>query len=242
MIEEGSKVWVRIDPKKDEWTPGRIKQVLGNQRVCVLETQEEVTVPFDRVSRWGNQRIRTLELVDGIFIQNLVESRSFFERWLGQIEVKLEVSIPRRRYSTKERRLSMIAGLLPRDVIPERSLLIELGILGVGMPSWLEMALIGDGLWTSYLRIILINKGYRNGKTAARIQSAGMETRRRLQKVGDKLELRSLLPFVREKLHSGELVEAFLGWTYTFVGEKASRQLAEKFLAAMGKNTTKLLA
>lgn len=147
-------------------------------------------------------------------------SPSRFESWLKELEEGLGIFVP---FPTDpEQRIATVAGLLPRSMLQ---------LAGTNtLPSWREMALIGDGLWRTYLRFALVKKGYQNGQIAKK--TSGMESRKFLMKKGRKLNLQSYLPFVLDdRLHAGELAEAFLGWTFAYIGVEASFALAEKYLS-----------
>ena len=158
----------------------------------------------------------------------ILSTQSQFRFWLEELRKGLGVWLPFPTYFDKQKQVSMITSLLPRTIIQ-----VAFGEKSI-KPSLREMALVGDGLWTTSLRIILVNQGFRNGEVSKRIGESHMESREYLGEVGKKLNLQSYLPLVLEipdpGLHPGELAEAFLGWVFTYAGKKACLSLAKKYL------------
>lgn len=231
-MKVGDRVWIQLDPKKDRWRPGVLLAKLSNQRAVRLDgTTQELTLPHNRVSCWKNRRVQGLatkivSIKPGIALEKFVGQH--FAEWVGIVTSTLLFSVPADSYATKQQCLAMTASLFSPGVIPGME----------SAPSYKEMAQIGDALWRTFLRVVLVRRGYRNGKVEQTIQESGWITRKELGLVAEYLNLATLVPPVAaENVVAGELAETWLGWAYTFGGENAYLKLAEQYLSIMEGNS-----
>ena len=195
-------------------------------------SDQAIAVKCCYITHWKNKRVRAVQQVRNApetSGQRAEISKTHVLAWLERIKNRLDITVPDEKLCDEGTILAVAGTLLPRGAL--------VGCQKTHYPAWKEMALIGDGLWTVYLRIMYIKKGYSNGETPILVHRSGFVTRQSLSRVAHELDLVSLLPIpISHTIVSGELAEAFLGWAYMFAGEQASALLAKKYLEILQRD------
>lgn len=236
-IPLGGRIWIQPNRFEDRWVPGWLLEKIDglNRKVRTTFGGQILMVPRNQIATWGNKRIRAMWHWN-VASAAMIPSQDEVEKWLRQIEERFGISIPNKLWTTETGDVTPLEAFYPPVIIPRPKKALG-GSSDHVTPSWREMALIGDGLWLTYLRIILVGRGLCNGKVELWIWKSQMTTRESLARVGIELQLRSFLPMINDIRDLGEVAEAFLGWVYTFGGHEAFLKLAAQYLAVLEKST-----